>query len=90
MDGKYIAAICAAPTILAGLGILEGKKATCYPGLEGQMAGAQMVAAGAVQDGRIITGRAAGAADEFGLLCLRALKGKETSEQVAASIVYRA
>lgn len=54
------------------------------------MAGAQMVAAGAVQDGRIITGRAAGAADEFGLLCLRALKGKETSEQVAASIVYRA
>ena len=89
-DGKYIAAICAAPTILAGLGILEGKKATCYPGLEGQMAGAQMVAAGAVQDGRIITGRAAGAADEFGLLCLRALKGKETSEQVAASIVYRA
>ena len=68
-DGKYIAAICAAPTILAQLHI---------------------TACGAVQDGRVITGRAAGSADEFGLLCLQALKGKAAADQVAADIVYRA
>ena len=89
-DGKYIAAICAAPTILAQLHITDGRKATCYPGLEEKMGAAVMTACGAVQDGRVITGRAAGSADEFGLLCLQALKGKAAADQVAADIVYRA
>ena len=88
--GKYIAAICAAPTILAQLHITDGRKATCYPGLEEKMGAAVMTACGAVQDGRVITGRAAGSADEFGLLCLQALKGKAAADQVAADIVYRA
>ena len=86
-DGKYIAAICAAPTILAQLHITDGRKATCYPGLEEKMGAAVMTACGAVQDGRVITGRAAGSADEFGLLCLQALKGKAAADQVAADIV---
>ena len=85
-----IAAICAAPTILAKLHITDGRKATCYPGLEDQMGAAQMIPCGAVQDGNVITGRAAGAADEFGLACLRALKGEEAARQIASDIVYRA
>lgn len=85
-----IAAICAAPTILASLHITDGRKATCYPGMEGQMGSAQMVPCGAVQDGNVITGRAAGSADEFGLACLRALKGEDAARQVASDIVYRA
>ena len=89
-DGKYIAAICAAPTILARLHITDGRKATCYPGMEDQMGTAQMIPCGAVQDGNVITGRAAGSADEFGLACLRALKGEDTARQVASDIVYRA
>ena len=58
--------------------------------LEEKMGAAVMTACGAVQDGRVITGRAAGSADEFGLLCLQALKGKAAADQVAADIVYRA
>ena len=54
------------------------------------MGTAQMIPCGAVQDGNVITGRAAGSADEFGLACLRALKGEDTARQVAADIVYRA
>ena len=87
---KWVAAICAAPTILASLHITDGRRATCYPGLEDQMDAAKMIPCGAVQDGNVITGRAAGSADEFGLACLRALKGEDTARQVAADIVYRA
>ena len=89
-ENLWVAAICAAPTILAQLHITDGRKATCYPGLEEKMGAAVMTACGAVQDGRVITGRAAGSADEFGLLCLQALKGKAAVDQVAADIVYRA
>ena len=84
-----IAAICAAPTILASLHITDGRRATCYPGLDDQRDAAQMIPCGAVQDGNVITGRAAGSADEFGLACLRALKGEDTARQVASDIVYR-
>lgn len=84
-----IAAICAAPTILASLHITDGRRATCYPGLEDQMGTAQMILRRSA--GRnVITGRAAGSADEFGLACLRALKGEDTARQVASDIVYRA
>ena len=86
---KWVAAICAAPTILASLHITDGRRATCYPGLEDQMDAAKMIPCGAVQDGNVITGRAAGSADEFGLACLRALKGEDTARQVASDIVYR-
>ena len=86
---KWVAAICAAPTILASLHITDGRRATCYPGLENQMDAAKMIPCGAVQDGNVITGRAAGSADEFGLACLRALKGEDTARQVASDIVYR-
>ncbi len=86
--GKYIAAICAAPTILAELGITDGRDATCYPGLEGKMGRARMHACGAVTDEKIITGRAAGKAFDFGLALIEALRGEETAKRVAAEVVY--
>lgn len=53
--GKWVAAICAAPTVLAELGLLEGRRATCYPGMEPEMCGAVMQNAGVVRDGNFIT-----------------------------------
>ena len=86
--GKYVAAICAGPTALAKLGIPDGKKATCYPGLEDQMGSALMQpGAVVVQDGRLITGQAPGAATAFAMKLLEVLKGSETAERVAAGLV---
>lgn len=87
--GKYVTAICAAPTILAGLGITDGKHATCYPGMEDQMGTAVMEDADAVADGRVLTGRAPGAALEFGYLLLKTLKGEEVAAKVRGGMVYR-
>lgn len=86
--GGFVGAICAAPTILAALGLTDGKQAVCYPGMEEQMGTARMQNAGAVRDGRIVTGRAAGAAEEFGLMLLAALRGEEAARAVAEAIVY--
>ena len=87
--GKYIAAICAAPTILAKLGITDGKQATCYPGMENQMGAAQMVpGAPAVRDGKLVTGRAAGTAMDFGLCLIETLRDADTAEQVKQSVFY--
>ena len=88
-NGKYVAAICAGPTILAQLGITDGKNATCYPGCEAQMGSANMVHAAAVTDGRIITGTSAGCAIPFGLALITALKGQEAADAIASQIVIR-
>ncbi len=88
-NGKYVAAICAGPTILAQLGITNGKNATCYPGCESQMGSANMVCAAAVTDGKVITGTSAGCAIPFGLALITALKGQETAEAVEKQIVIR-
>lgn len=86
-DGKFVCAICAAPTILAQLGITDGKKATCYPGMENEMGSAQMTGLPAVQDGKVICGQAAGTAMEFGFALLKALKGEETALKVRNGMV---
>lgn len=89
-NGKFVAAICAGPTVLADLGITEGKYATCYPGCEGGMGKAHMVTdAAAVRDGMIITGTSAGCAIPFGLKLIEALKGPEEAEKIARQIVIR-
>ena len=89
-NGKYTAAICAGPTVLADLGIPNGKNATCYPGCEGQMGSANMVpGAAAVTDGKLITGTSAGCAIPFGLALIAALKGQEAADAIAAQIVIR-
>ena len=68
---------------------LDGRKAVCYPGMEDEMGGAKMLDVPAVTDGRVITGRAAGAAFDFALALITSLRGQETAAQVAAGIVYR-
>lgn len=87
-NGGYAAAICAAPTLLAKLGISDGMTATCYPGMEDRMGKAKMKKRSVVKDGRLITGRAAGSAVEFGLALVDALKGKSTADKIASGIVY--
>ena len=88
-NGKYTAAICAGPTVLADLGITDGKKATCYPGCEGQMGSAVMVKEAAVTDGKLITGTSAGCAVPFGLALITALKGQAEADRIAQQIVIR-
>ena len=89
-NGKFVAAICAGPTVLADLGITDGRKATCYPGCEDGMGSALMQEnAAAVQDGRLITGTSAGCAIPFGLKLIEALKGKDEADRIAKQIVIR-
>lgn len=89
-NGKYVAAICAGPTVLADLGITDGLRATCYPGQEKNMGSAVMQDnAAVVTDGRVITGTSAGCAIAFGLALVEVLKGKETAEAVRKQIVIR-
>lgn len=87
--GKYVAAICAGPTLLARLGITDGKRITSYPGTQGQMGSAIHTAQPTQVDGRIITGEAAGSAVAFGLKLAEVLCGEETARRVAEAIVIR-
>lgn len=87
---RFVAAICAGPTVLADLGIPDGKKATCFPGCEGQMGKADMVpGAATIRDGKLITGTSAGCAIPFALELIKALKGSEAADKVAKQIVIR-
>lgn len=89
-NGKFVAAICAGPTVLTDLGITAGRKATCYPGCEDGMGTAQMIAdAACVRDGNLITGTSAGCAIPFGLLLIEALKGSDAAQKVKDQIVIR-
>ena len=85
---KFICAICAAPYILGVRGLLNEKKATCYPGFENKLEGAICQNTGVVRDGKIITARAMGSATDFALEIIEALLGKETREKIRASIIY--
>ena len=89
-NNKFVAAICAGPTVLADLGITDGRSATCYPGCEGGMGSANMIPdAPCVRDGNLITGTSAGCAIPFGLMLISALKGQAAAEAVRAQIVIR-
>lgn len=89
-NGKYVAAICAGPTVLADLGITEGKNATCYPGQEKNMGSAIVHSDMAVvTDGKLITGASAGCAIPFGLALVAALKGQDAADAIAKQIVIR-
>ena len=89
-NDKYIAAICAGPTILADLGITDGKHAVCYPGCEKNMGSAIMEENKAyVVDGKVITGTSAGCAIPFGLALVEALCGRDKANEVAEQIVIR-
>ena len=89
-NGKFVAAICAGPTILADLGILSGRNATCYPGCESGMTDAVLTNnVPCIRDGKVITGTSAGCAIPFGLLLIEALKGKAVADSIATQIVIR-
>jgi 4-methyl-5(b-hydroxyethyl)-thiazole monophosphate biosynthesis len=69
--GQPLAAICAAPLVYGKRGLLRGKKATCYPGFEGLLEGAEYTAALVQEDGNFITGKGPGAAMEFAFAIVR-------------------
>lgn len=87
--GGNLAAICAAPMVLGGLGLLEGKEATCYPGFEKYMIGAKPGSLPVVQDGNVITGKGPAFAFAFGLKIAEAIKGKEVAGDVAAGMLLQ-
>jgi len=85
-NGKFIGAICAAPSILGKKGLLKGKKATCFPGFEEYLEGADFTGEPVEKDGNIITARGAGVAVEFGLKLVEALSGKPASDKIRESM----
>lgn len=86
-EGKWLAAICAGPSVLGELGLLQGEKATCFPGFEDKLLGAEVVNERAVVSNHVITGKGAGAALEFALTILSVIKGKEAADKVAKSMI---
>jgi len=90
-QGKRIAAICAAPTVFGGLQLLNGRNATCYPGLEDKLIGAQVCIEPVVTDGNITTSRGMGTAIDFSLELLKLLSNsEEAAEKMAKAVVYSA
>lgn len=89
-EKKYIAAICAAPSILSELGMLKGRKACAYPSFEDTLDCAEVRKVPVVTDGHITTGRGMGAAIPFALRLTELLCGKEKAEETGRSIVYNA
>lgn len=89
LKGKYVAAICAAPTVLKKAGILSGKSVTSYPSEEKQFADSKYFYKKVVIDGNIITSRAAGTALDFAIKIIEILDGKKKAIEVAEKILYK-
>ena len=86
--GTWICAICAAPRVPGSLGLLKGERATCYPGNEEYLEGAECTGSGVEVSGRFITGKSAGWAVPFALKVLEKLEGEEVSEKIRKAIVF--
>lgn len=86
--GRYLAAVCAGPSVLGKLGLLEGKKATCFPGWENMLAGAAVTGAGVTADGRILTGRGLGFSIDLALKMIETLEGEEKALEVQRKIQH--
>ena len=86
---KMLAAICAAPSVPAGLGLLDGRQATCHPSVEEKMNGAVLTRESVTVDGNVITGQGLGAAIPFALKLVEILVDKETADKIAGAICYR-
>ena len=86
--GKCISAICAAPTVFGQLGLLKGKKACCYPGLEDKLTGADVSDDSVCVDGHITTSRGMGTAIDFGLSIIERFQGEEAADDMASRVVY--
>lgn len=88
-EGKYVAAICAAPTVLGNLGLLKGKRVTCYPAMEKEIQGAVLAGVPVIADGNIITSQGVGTAIDFALKLIAVLVGDEKAKEIADAIVYQ-
>ena len=86
-NGAYLAAICAAPMVLGKRGYLEGKRAICFPGFEGELKGAEIAAERVVTDGKIITAAGMGVALDFGLALVAALKDQATADNLRRAVL---
>ena len=86
--GRPVAAICAAPLVLGRLGMLQGKRATCYPGFEGELTGATYTGALVERDGQFITGKGPAAVFEFGYALVELLKDKATADALRQGMLY--
>ncbi|MCF6333123.1 MAG: DJ-1/PfpI family protein [Draconibacterium sp.] len=84
---KPLGAICAAPLVFGNLGILANKNATCYPGFENELVGAQTTGKNIELSGQIITGKGAGVAIEFALKIVEMFKGKELADELAEKMI---
>lgn len=83
----FLAAICAAPIALSAYGVIKGKAVTCYPGMGAQLENAEVIDAAVVRDGMLITGRGPGAAMDFSLELVHALKGEDTARRLAGELL---
>ena len=86
-SGAYIAAICAAPSILGDMGLLRGKEAICYPGFEDRLTGATVSDKRVVLDGKILTAAGMGVALDMGLEIVKIFCGKEASEKLRSAVI---
>lgn len=82
----YVCAICAAPSVLGRMGVLMGKRATCFPGFEDELLDADVRGDKVVVDGRIITAKGAGCALDFGFAIIEQVEGAPAAERIAASM----
>ena len=88
-EGKLIAAICAAPVIFGRLGLLNGRRACCYPGMESELTGAVIEENSVASDGNIINSKGVGTAIDFSKALIEYLAGIEKAREVMESIVYK-
>ena len=88
-EGKYLAAVCAAPTIYGKMGLLKGKKATCYPGLEGDLIGAEKTTNKVERDGKMITSRGLGTSIDLGLEIITVLCDEGKADEIARQICFK-
>lgn len=88
-EGKWLAAICAAPSIFGHMGLLEGKKATCYPHFDDQLLGAEVCHKTCVRDGKFITGCGAGAGFAIGKEMVSVLVSENTAEAVLRQMMFQ-
>ena len=87
-EGKFLAAICAAPSVLGKYGFLIGRKATSYPGFEKKLVGAEYVTEAVAVDGNIITSRGMGTAIPFSLALIEQLLDAKTAAKIRKAIIY--
>jgi 4-methyl-5(b-hydroxyethyl)-thiazole monophosphate biosynthesis len=87
--GKHVAAICAAPSVLGSLGLVKGRKAVVYPGMESTLTGAEVLDVPTVTDGPVTTGHGPGASMDFALELVRVLNGEAAAKKLKEQMVFQ-